>query len=355
MGNLMLCEKTGGKGPSDAVVTWLDGQGEEYCLRPRPQENQAPVPAYNPANGPLIARHFSSAIFEIGSDVLVKVKWAPKGWPKHEGLSMRLVKERAPDVLLPEAIHFWYDEKWDRYFLIQRRIHGPSLDEAWWKLSTRDKRQVSEEIANAIRQLSEITAPRFQDASGGPVADESLVLLDRSRGGPLSDWGPYRGGVPGPFTSSEFREYLLAISNGVEPPEMDAEFCFTHGDLSPGNVILSGTESPRSEDKSHVHVAAIIDWERAAFVPKFWIMLYLVHPLGAHWLSLGEEQYRTNVNLAMQYAAMVSEVLKKELAWPLGEEMFPWLRQFVNGRNEVRSRRHKEEKLAKEAEKLRVE
>ena len=74
MGNLMLCEKTGGKAPSDAVVTWLDGQGEEYCLRPRPQENQPPVPAYDPANGPFIKRHFTSAIFQIGCDVLVKVK-----------------------------------------------------------------------------------------------------------------------------------------------------------------------------------------------------------------------------------------------------------------------------------------
>ena len=131
MGNLMLCEKTGGKAPSDAIVTWLDGRDEEYCLRPRPQENQPPVLAYDPANGPFIKRHFTSAIFQIGCDVLVKVKWAPKGWPNCEGLSMRLVKERAPDVPLPEAIHFWHDEKWDQYFLIQRRIHGPTLDDAW--------------------------------------------------------------------------------------------------------------------------------------------------------------------------------------------------------------------------------
>ena len=355
MGNLMLCEKTGSKVPSDAVVTWLDGQGEEYCLRPRPQENQPPVPAYDPANGPFIKRHFTSAIFQIGCDIFVKVKWAPKGWSKTEGLSMRLVKERAPDVLLPEAIHFWYDEKWDRYFLIQRRIHGPTLDDVWWKLSDRDKWQVAREIGKLIHRLSAITAPRFQKVSGEPVGESRLIGAYGERApGPYGEWGPVIGGAPGPFTPSELREFLLEISNGVEPPEMDDEFHFTHGDLSPTNVILSGTEIPKSLDKSHVHVASVIDWERAAFYPKFWIALYLFHPTGAHWLSLGEEQYRENVNLVAEYAVMVNMVLTK-LGWPSGGEMLPWLREFVEGRNAVNARRAEERKLAKAVEKLRVE
>ena len=265
---------------------------------------------------------------------------------------MRLVKERAPDVLLPEAIHFWHDEKWDRYFLIQRRIHGPTINDVWWTLSVRDKWQVSTEIANAIHKLSDITAPRFQDASGEPVADGSLVKLEAvEASNPLGVWALVSGVIPGPFTSSELHEHLLTESDGVEPPEMDAEFHFTHGDLSPGNVILYGTEIPKSKDKSHVHVASIIDWERAAFYPKFWITLYLVHPLGVHRLTLDENQLRENVNLTWEYARMVSGVLV-ELEWPYGGTMIPWLRKFMEGRNQVSRRRGKEKKLTETVEKL---
>ena len=203
--------------------------------------------------------------------------------------------------------------------------------------------------------MSAITAPRFQTVSGEPVLNTNLVSITaETEWGPLGQWGPIPAVIPGPFTVSEFREYLLADSDGVEPPEMDAEFHFTHEDLSPTNVILSGTEIPKSEDESHVHVASIIDWEAAGFYPKFWIALYLLHPNGAHWLSLDEEQCRTDVNLAMQYAVMVSRSLTK-LGWPSGGEMFPWWRNFIKGKREVYLRLSAERNLAKAAEKLRVE
>ena len=128
MGNLMLCERLseGTEAPNDTIVTWQDSKGVTYCLRPRKDGN--PAPPYNPANGPVIPRHFTSALFEIGADVLIKVRYAPEGWPKTEGTALRLVREKAPDIPVPEAIHFWYDKEWIRYFLILRRVHGQTLD-----------------------------------------------------------------------------------------------------------------------------------------------------------------------------------------------------------------------------------
>ena len=109
----------------------------------------------------------------------------------------------------------------------------------------------------------------------------------------------------------------------MEPSDdMDAAFYITHADLSPTNIILSGTAVPKSEDgASYVHIAAIVDWESAAFYPRFWIALYLVHPLGAHWLTLGDEQYRENVNLATQYAVIISRVLTG-FRWPVCRDLF---------------------------------
>lgn len=114
MGNLMVCERLadGTSAPSDAIVSWKDGQGVDYCLRP--QTTRLPVPEYDPANANVIPWNWNSAFFEIGHDVLVKAKYAPVGWAKTEGQTMSLVREKAPSVPVPEAIYSWHDKEWDR-------------------------------------------------------------------------------------------------------------------------------------------------------------------------------------------------------------------------------------------------
>ena len=53
MGTLMLCEKFSDQNaPSDALVTWKDGLGVDYCLRP--QQPRLPAHEYDPADKPLI-------------------------------------------------------------------------------------------------------------------------------------------------------------------------------------------------------------------------------------------------------------------------------------------------------------
>ena len=288
-----------------------------YCLRPRKDKNPAPPPG--PASGPIIPRHFSSAIFEIGTDVLVKVKWALEGWPKAEGQAMRLVRDQAPEVPVPEAIHFWHDEEWARYFVIMRRVHGRVLDEVWFTLAEHDKKQVAQEMATYIRRIAAITSPRFEVPGGEPMGDGRLV----GDWAPRSPWEANPGSWPGPFHPDEFRQHLTEVSDGVEPPEIGSQFYLYHGDPTPSNVIVTGTETAKApedaeeeeeEGVSHVHVAGIIDWEMAGFYPEFWILLFPVMPMTGFELSLSMEQMQGDLKVAVQQAAEYRDGLEHALA-----------------------------------------
>ena len=332
MGNLMLCERVPEGAPSDAIVTWQDSKGVPYCLRPRKDSN--PVPPYNPANAPLIPRHFTSAIFEIGTDILVKVRWAPEGWPRTEGDAIKLVRDKAPEVPVPEAIHYWYDKEWTRYFLILRRVHGQTLDKVWFTLSERDKQVVCNQVAKHIRQTATITSPIFQHPDGEPLGDLRLMHAE----GMTGMWDPVYGGWPGPFSHSEFRKYLKETSDDVEPPEYEPQFQLYQGDPTPENIIVTGAETSNAAEphsKGQVLVAGIIDWERAGFYPDFWSLLHPSIPVSGFELSLTMEQieddpyqqgqYRDNLLRGLLYGDNANHVTRFEA-------LKKWWRDFHAGR-----------------------
>ncbi|SLM35633.1 hypothetical protein LPUS_04966 [Lasallia pustulata] len=114
----MLCERIadGASAPSDAITTWEDGQGVDYCLRPL--TTRLPVPPYDDDNAPAVPWNRNTAIFEIGCDVLIKVKYTAVNERSTEAAAMRLVRELAPSVPVSEAIHFWHDKELEEVFII---------------------------------------------------------------------------------------------------------------------------------------------------------------------------------------------------------------------------------------------
>ncbi|SLM34717.1 Protein kinase-like domain [Lasallia pustulata] len=273
LGGSMLCERIadGVSAPSDTITTWKDGQGVDYCLRPL--TTRLPIPPYD-ENGIIQSRLVS--FFDIGHDVFIKVKYKAADDRSTEAEAMRLVRERAPSVPVPEPIYSWHDKELERTFLITRRVHGKVVDDVWHSLKDEDREQVAKELAAYQKSLAEITAPAFQDVGGHHLAERYLL--------------PDYDERVEPFTADELREQLRKASNGIEPPEFGPEFHLFHRDMSAENVILSGTDEARTEGKSHVHVAGIVGWRYAGFYPKFWITTFPCLPIPKYTLSATEEQ-----------------------------------------------------------------
>ena len=290
--------------PSDAITTWKDGDGVNFYLQP--QKIRQPIPEYNPANGPLIPRHFSSAIFELGCDILIKVKYAPIGWSRREGRSMNLIRERAPSVPIPEVIHFWVDEELKRYFLIMRRVHGKLIDDVYFSFSKAQVAAVMDELGSHVKAVADITAPCFQDVDGKPVVDS--YVLDYKIETATGAWAPILDKFPGPFTVDEFRIEMQKVSGALEPPEMDSEFHFYHRDMGPTNVIVEETDELLLNGEKKWRIAGIIDWEMAAFYPKFFITCHIRHSPGHYDITLPD-----GLNLPSNYRNHYSMMLNRGL------------------------------------------
>lgn len=196
------------------------------------------------------------------------------------------------------------------------------------------------ELAAHTKVVTAITAPRYQYADGSPTGDGTFLDNDPC----LRMFDPRPDGWPGPFTAEELREHMREISEGVEPPEFGPDFHLFHNDMSPENVILSGTDEPKEEGKSHVHVAAIIDWAEAAFFPKFWISLRLTIP-GGYFLYLSIEQMETDRDQCAQYIRGLNRELEN-LGFPHGQDFEPWHKAHDKGYGKVCGRRLKEAKDA---------
>ncbi|KAH7333354.1 hypothetical protein BKA65DRAFT_564556 [Rhexocercosporidium sp. MPI-PUGE-AT-0058] len=162
-----------------------------------------------------------------------------------ESKTIAFIREEAPEVPVPEVIHTWIDREWNRTFLILRRIPGQTLDNEWSRLAPNQRLQIASKVVEYCRKLASISSCRFESATGRAHGRHvSSVVIPR----PI-----------GPFSSKALASHLSAVA-----PESDLDvgslFYFYHADLGPTNImVVNGT------------MVGILDWESAAYYPKFWI------------------------------------------------------------------------------------
>ncbi|MCJ1367270.1 hypothetical protein MMC16_006402 [Acarospora aff. strigata] len=260
MGTLYFCEKITGSAPTDAVVTWKDGDST-YALRPQP-ESSSHTPG-DTESTKFYDRGTSAALWNIGDNVICKVKSWAEGM-ELEGDTIREVQKRMPSIPVPEVIHSWLDQAWDRSFLLLRRVSGQSLDEAWTKLSTDQIVMIAEDLANHTITMTMSRSRQLETITGCHVSGEPGLF----RQAPLNTWPSWKPEVRPFFTSETLTSYLREINN-EDPPHVDEEFGFYHADMGPTNVFVS-VFGPEKED---VRITAIIDWEAAAYWPSWYIAL----------------------------------------------------------------------------------
>ncbi|THX27621.1 hypothetical protein D6D12_05392 [Aureobasidium pullulans] len=156
-----------------------------------------------------------SGVYFLGKEIVCKVK----GWK--EGMQLEcqtiaFVREHFPTIPVPEILYSWIDKSINRSFDIMKRVHARTLDKAWADLTPQQRLNIAEQVAGR-------TLP--------------------------------------PYSAAEYRDYAKRIST-APPPEFDDDFVFYHDDQGPTNILVSDDGDS---------VAAIIDWENAAFYPRYWV------------------------------------------------------------------------------------
>jgi hypothetical protein len=198
----------------------------------------------------------SAAVWKIGPNVFCKVKAWREGM-QLESNTIRFVKEKVPQIPLPEIVGEWVDRAWNRTFLLLRRVEGQTLQDAWPKLSALQHQKVADIVSNYCAKLALVTSERFSTVNGAGVY-EYFLNTDSDKWEP--SWKPR---LIGPYTIPEIATYLTNSSSN-KFPEIGNDLHLYHADLGPTNILVA-------KDGQDIRVTGVIDWESAAFYPKFWI------------------------------------------------------------------------------------
>lgn len=260
MGTLWFCEKVTGSTPPDAVVTWKDGDSV-FALRPQPETN-----VHTPGDtetGKFLDFATSRCWWNIGGNVICKVKSWVEGMDL-EADTIRAVQNQMPSVPVPKVIHSWLDEAWNRSFLLYERIPGQSLDDAWSTLSTDQVQKIAEDVAAHAITMAQSRSGKLQKITGYGVIDEDQLFNPP----PFKTTPSWKPTVRPIFTPQTVTAHLLDLF-GEGFPDVGEYFYFYHSTMDPRSVFVS-VSGPEKED---VQVTAIINWDAAAYFPRWWIAL----------------------------------------------------------------------------------
>ncbi|KAJ5185537.1 hypothetical protein N7491_006597 [Penicillium cf. griseofulvum] len=188
-------------------------------------------------------------VWSIGSDVILKER--PDEGPKTEVTTLNHLASY-PNIPVPKIIRSWVDGN-GRYFVLQERIQGETLEQAWSSLSESQKVDIADSVIEIRKQLRTIKSTSIQSVDQSPCFP-GLLFSDRE---------PH-----GPFHSDNELWEAIALTLQVPQRALDnlkkclpkcKPYVLTHCDLNLGNIIVKDGG-----------LAGILDWEFAAYYPVWY-------------------------------------------------------------------------------------
>ncbi|KAH8200232.1 hypothetical protein TruAng_005624 [Truncatella angustata] len=217
---------------------------------------------------------------------------------------MRAVKRAFPNNEVPVPEVFGWRRYGDKCFIYMSLIPGKTLREGWPALTEVDKKSICNDLAQiivALRQVSQGSSNTFIGSISHGTVQDRFFQHDYE---------------DGPFTTvKSFNDWLLAAATrtrpgpeGITGPYRDllpdtGHVYFTHGDLTLGNIIISGgTNSQR--------IVGIVDWEQAGWYPEYWEYCKLLYGVeythewrSAGWAETITEPYETEWFAFAEYSS----------------------------------------------------
>ncbi|OJK03593.1 hypothetical protein ASPACDRAFT_39209 [Aspergillus aculeatus ATCC 16872] len=232
----------------------------------------------NPNTLRLLSATGDRGVWQVGTDKILK-EYPSDDALCTEGAVMRVLAQD-PKIPAPRVLHEWIDSN-RRYFILQERMRGETLQDAWPRLFQTQKKAIAAQVGQVRQRLRRLTSPCIQSVGGGACY-------------PPYEWG-FRTRAQGPFASdadlrAAIRSYLTGILDRELPDQIldnlmscmpaSGYYVLTHGDLHISNIMVN--EAGR--------LVGIIDWEYAAYYPIWFEYLLVargnVDPGDAEWKEL---------------------------------------------------------------------
>jgi hypothetical protein len=261
------------KVPDDALTSWEGCDRSVYCLRNLrnlPEDEKSSIMRqYGSSECDRVHQAGTSAAVCSFGGIFMKVKaWRPG--MQLESNTIRYVNN-VSSIPTPEVVYSFLDVHWNRSFLILKSVEGQRLDWVWETLSTDQRMQIASTVAQFCKILASSTSGTLETVDRKGVVEQFLTARP-----PESEpsWKPQ---FLGPYSPDQLQAYLLESPVAEKTRGL---FYFYHADLGPENLMVA-------EDGN---IAGVIDWESAAFYPRFWLGTKPLVSAGFLLQGVGEER-----------------------------------------------------------------
>jgi len=207
-------------------------------------------------NGIIISDEHSAKIVKVRQNLVVKYgKWIRI----EEAEAINFVSENT-SVPVPKIFNSY--KIGDIAYIIMEYIKGKTLEELWEDLSNEERLTILSELKGYINQIRNIKGTYIGSVNKKPCID---IRRHSKEGGPFD-------------TEAEFNEFIISrfhprINKSLiniirQTLRTDHKILFTHGDISPRNILIENG-----------HIICILDWECAGFYPEYWEYIKSLHAL----------------------------------------------------------------------------
>ncbi|KAJ5100440.1 hypothetical protein N7456_006492 [Penicillium angulare] len=155
-------------------------------------------------------------VWSIGSDVILKDRPDEGPKAKVEVNTLRYL-EAHTNIPVPKVLRDWVDRN-GRYFVLNERVAGQTLEELWPSLTEAQKIDISDQVVKVRKQLRSITSDSIRCVDKIPCYP-GLLFFDLE--------------CRGPFHSSEELWNALALSLPKVPQQILENFKKPHQNVSP--------------------------------------------------------------------------------------------------------------------------
>ena len=248
--------------PPEIICSWNDN-GIIYYLYKR----SAPRLARHPEGDFMAGRHpdywgVNRAIWNFSPNVFCKVKSWVEGLTT-EATTIRFVNKNVPSIPTEEIMYDWINPLWNRTIMISKRVAGMTYQEAWPSLTTQQKLQVADQVAEHFKALAEMTSHYVETVEGSGLKGQHSLRVREA----LPYWKPrVKPRVP----LKDYVAYITRVDDGIEPPNSKEPLVLQHPGVGPMNLFI--TIPPISEESPKV--TAIIDWEIVGYRFKWEVSTY---------------------------------------------------------------------------------
>lgn len=219
------------------------------------------------AESKVIYKSASVGVFRVSEDIVVKITAASFATTEHA--SLVYLQEHLRSFPAPRP--YGLVRMGAFYLLFTSFVPGIDLEKAWTELEDSQKRDISVQLDELLRELRLLPYPAnmtFGGVDGKGCKDARRSVRANSQ--PIQD-------------NEQFEDFLFSGSNTASPlyikwlrgliEKSSSNPVFTHADLRPANIMVE-----RAEDGSW-RVAAVVDWEASGFYPDYWESVKITNTL----------------------------------------------------------------------------